>query len=112
MPSRAATSSTSRSPTRQAARTDYTANRYHQADDEWSADWDYAGQIQDLQVYWSLGHTLANSRDWPAWKEGSEFGPARAATCRRAELSFVSARGDRDGSHDETVMGARLRPPP
>ncbi|WP_426039010.1 M28 family metallopeptidase [Brevundimonas sp. DC300-4] len=65
---------------RQAARQAYGANRYHQADDEWSADWDYSGQIQDLQVYWSLGQALANSRDWPRWKEGSEFGPARAAT--------------------------------
>ena len=65
---------------RLAARNAYTANRYHQADDEWSADWDYSGQIQDLQVYWSLGHDLANSRDWPAWKQGSEFGPARAVS--------------------------------
>ena len=65
---------------RLASRSEYTANRYHQADDEWSADWDYSGQIQDLQVYWSLGHALANSRDWPSWKEGSEFGPARAAS--------------------------------
>ncbi len=65
---------------RQAARQAYGANRYHQADDEWSADWDYSGQIQDLQVYWSLGNSLANSRDWPTWKEGSEFGPARAAS--------------------------------
>jgi len=70
---------------RTANRDAYTANRYHQADDEWSADWDYSGQIQDLQVYWSLGHTLANSRDWPQWKEGSEFGPARAATASERE---------------------------
>ena len=70
---------------RQAARQAYGANRYHQADDEWSADWDYTGQIQDLQVYWSLGQALANSRDWPQWKEGSEFGPARAATADERE---------------------------
>ncbi|WP_425990737.1 M28 family metallopeptidase [Brevundimonas sp. TWP2-3-2] len=70
---------------RQAARQAYGANRYHQADDEWSADWDYSGQIQDLQVYWSLGQALANSRDWPQWKEGSEFGPARAATAGERE---------------------------
>ncbi len=63
-----------------AARNAYTADRYHQADDEWSADWDYSGQIQDLQIYWSLGRDLADSRDWPGWKEGSEFGPARAAS--------------------------------
>ena len=70
---------------RLASRDAYTANRYHQAEDEWSADWDYSGQIQDLQVYWSLGQGLANSRDWPQWKEGSEFGPARAATAGERE---------------------------
>ena len=63
-----------------AARNDYRANRYHQAGDEWSADWDYAGQIEDLNVYYSVGRALADSRDWPQWKTGSEFGPARAAT--------------------------------
>ncbi len=71
--------------TRQEARAAYTADRYHQANDEWSADWDYSGQIQDLEVYWSLGNTLANSRDWPAWQEGSEFGPARAVSAAERE---------------------------
>jgi Zn-dependent M28 family amino/carboxypeptidase len=70
---------------RTTARNEYTDKRYHQADDEWSADWDYSGQIQDLEVYLDLGRTLANSRDWPAWKEGSEFGPARAATAVERE---------------------------
>ncbi|WP_309629650.1 M28 family peptidase [Brevundimonas sp.] len=70
---------------RTANRQAYGANRYHQADDEWSADWDYSGQIQDLRVYWSLGHALANSRDWPQWKEGSEFGPARAVSAAERE---------------------------
>jgi Zn-dependent M28 family amino/carboxypeptidase len=63
-----------------AASAEYTAKRYHQADDEWSPDWDYAGQIEDLQVYYSVGRALADSRDWPQWKPGSEFGPARLAT--------------------------------
>ncbi|MFC5345514.1 M28 family metallopeptidase [Brevundimonas staleyi] len=65
---------------RTANRQAYGANRYHQADDEWSPDWDYSGQIQDLQVYYGVGAGLVNSRDWPEWKDGSEFGPARAAT--------------------------------
>jgi Zn-dependent M28 family amino/carboxypeptidase len=63
-----------------AARDDYRANRYHQAGDEWSADWDYAGQIEDLNVYYNVGRALADSRDWPQWKAGSEFGPARDAS--------------------------------
>ncbi len=65
---------------RNAARNEYGSRRYHQADDEWSADWDLAGQVEDLEVSLWIGRDLANSRDWPAWKPGSEFGPARAAS--------------------------------
>lgn len=68
-----------------AARDAYTEKRYHQADDEWSADWDYRGQMEDLTVYYDIGRALADSRDWPAWKPGSEFGPARARTADQRE---------------------------
>ncbi|MBI2260063.1 MAG: M28 family peptidase [Caulobacterales bacterium] len=70
---------------REAARDEYGAKRYHQADDEWSADWDLAGQIEDLEVALWIGRDLANSRDWPGWKPGSEFGPARAASAAARE---------------------------
>ncbi|MDQ8027863.1 MAG: M28 family metallopeptidase [Brevundimonas sp.] len=65
---------------RAATRAEYGRSRYHQAADEWSADWDLRGQVEDLQVLYTVGSALANSREWPQWKEGSEFGPARAAT--------------------------------
>lgn len=65
---------------RQAARAEYGAKRYHQAADEWSADWDYSGMIEDLEVFYEVGRALANGRDWPEWKTGSEFGPVRATT--------------------------------
>jgi Zn-dependent M28 family amino/carboxypeptidase len=65
---------------RSAQRDEYGARRYHQADDEWSADWDLSGQIEDLEVLYQAGRSLADSRVWPAWKPGSEFGPARAAS--------------------------------
>ena len=65
---------------RQAARAEYGANRYHQAADEWSPDWDYRGMIEDLSVFYDVGRALADSRDWPQWKPGSEFGPVRART--------------------------------
>jgi Zn-dependent M28 family amino/carboxypeptidase len=65
---------------RTAARDDYTARRYHQANDEWSADWDYRGQSQDLEVYWSIARDLANSREWPQWMPTSEFAAARASS--------------------------------
>ncbi len=65
---------------RNAARDEYTARRYHQADDEWSPEWDLRGQAEDLALIYGLGLELANSRAWPGWKPGSEFGPARAAS--------------------------------
>ena len=70
---------------REAARDEYGSKRYHQADDEWSPDWDLTGQIEDLEIALWIGRDLANSRDWPGWKPGSEFGPARApsANARR-----------------------------
>ena len=65
---------------RKARSADYGARRYHQADDEWSPEWDYSGQIENLQIYYSVGRALADSSDWVEWKPGSEFAPARAAT--------------------------------
>ena len=65
---------------REAARSEYGARRYHQADDEWSADWDLRGQVEDLELIFNIGRDLASSRDWPDWMPGSEFGPARAPT--------------------------------
>jgi Zn-dependent M28 family amino/carboxypeptidase len=70
---------------REAARSEYGSRRYHQADDEWSADWDLRGQAEDLQMIYDIGSRLANSRDWPEWKPGSEFGPARAASTARRQ---------------------------
>ncbi|MFK0298873.1 M28 family metallopeptidase [Brevundimonas sp. NPDC090276] len=65
---------------RLAAAAEYRANRYHQAADEWEPTWDYRGMIQDLSVVYDAGQALANSRDWPQWKAGSEFGPARTVS--------------------------------
>jgi Zn-dependent M28 family amino/carboxypeptidase len=70
---------------RQAARSEYGANRYHQAADEWSPDWDYSGMIEDLTIFYEVGRDLANSRDWPEWKSGSEFGPVRAQTAAQRQ---------------------------
>ena len=65
---------------RNAARSEYGARRYHQADDEWSPDWDLRGQVEDLELIFTIGQDLANSRVWPEWMPGSEFGPARATS--------------------------------
>ena len=62
------------------AHQDYIKFRYHQPADEWSPNWDMAGGVQDLTMYYDLGRDLANSRTWPGWKPGSEFKAVRDKT--------------------------------
>jgi Zn-dependent M28 family amino/carboxypeptidase len=52
---------------------DFTANCYHQTCDQWSAGWDLRGAAQDVSLAYRIGRVLANSRDWPQWRPGSEF---------------------------------------
>jgi len=59
---------------------DYVTNRYHQPADEYSPDWNLAGVAQDGGMLFDLGETLANSREWPEWKAGSEFKAERDKT--------------------------------
>jgi Zn-dependent M28 family amino/carboxypeptidase len=59
---------------------DYIKFRYHQPADEWSPNWNMAGAVQDLTLFYDLGRDLANSRDWPGWKPGSEFKAVRDKT--------------------------------
>jgi Zn-dependent M28 family amino/carboxypeptidase len=56
-----------------AADEDYTANRYHQPDDEWTEEMDLRGLAQDTELVYELGRDAANSNLWPQWKDGSEF---------------------------------------
>ena len=64
---------------------DYRANRYHQANDEWSADWNLNGMAEDIMLLYRMGLDLANSREWPTWNEGTEFRPARERTDARRQ---------------------------
>ncbi|UTP40232.1 M28 family metallopeptidase [Phenylobacterium sp. LH3H17] len=58
----------------------YTADRYHQPADEFDPNWNLEGVAQDGELMLDLGRKLANSTQWPAWKEGSEFKQTRDAT--------------------------------
>ena len=53
--------------------TDFTANCYHQACDEWRPDLDFSGAAQDVALFYDIGRALAFGRDWPQWNSGSEF---------------------------------------
>ncbi|HCT26343.1 MAG TPA: peptidase M20 [Stenotrophomonas sp.] len=59
---------------------DYTAKRYHQQGDEWQPDWVFAGAARDLEVLYTLGNQLANSRSWPNWSKDESFRAVRDAS--------------------------------
>ncbi|CAM3175215.1 Peptidase M28 [Sphingomonas antarctica] len=46
---------------------------YHQACDVWKQSWDLRGAAQDVALLYGIGSSLANSRDWPDWRPGTEF---------------------------------------
>ncbi|HEX2817238.1 MAG TPA: M28 family metallopeptidase [Phenylobacterium sp.] len=58
----------------------YTRDKYHQPADEFDPNWDLTGMAQELAIVYDLGRDLANSREWPEWKAGSEFKAARDKT--------------------------------
>ena len=64
----------------EASSTAYTRDNYHQPSDEWHADWPFTGMALDLQVLYTLGNNLANSRQWPNWSADSEFRATRDAS--------------------------------
>jgi len=65
---------------------EYTAERYHQAGDEFDPDWDLGGAVQDLQLFFMIGHRIANEDTWPNWREGNEF------RARRDSMMAASGR--------------------
>ncbi|GGY90337.1 M28 family metallopeptidase [Shewanella fodinae] len=53
---------------------------YHNTCDEYQADWDLSGALQDLAVYYRAATMLGNSDAHPGYYEGTEFYSLRPAT--------------------------------
>jgi len=64
----------------QAWEANYFANTYHKPNDEYDPAWDVSGVMLELAAYYEVGLTLANSNDWPQWREGNEFRAIREAS--------------------------------
>jgi Zn-dependent M28 family amino/carboxypeptidase len=60
-----------------AAAEDYTTNRYHKPQDEYRADWNWAGAVEDLTLNYRIGRELADGTAWPNWYPSAEFRAAR-----------------------------------
>ena len=59
---------------------DYVAKRYHKPADEYDPAWDLSGAVQDINLYFRFGQTVANSDKWPNWHDGNEFRAIRDAS--------------------------------
>jgi Zn-dependent M28 family amino/carboxypeptidase len=52
---------------------DFVANNYHKPSDEYRPTWDLSGGVQDLQIYFLMGHRIAQADTFPQWSATSEF---------------------------------------
>lgn len=52
--------------------------RYHQPMDQWYPELDFAAAARDIELYYRVGLTVANSREWPRWNPGTEFAAERS----------------------------------
>jgi Zn-dependent M28 family amino/carboxypeptidase len=66
-----------------AKKDEYTALHYHGPSDEYSPDWDLAGGVDDIQLWFRVGYRLANEQSFPEWREGTEFKSARDSMLAR-----------------------------
>ncbi len=58
---------------------EYTNEHYHRVSDEYDLSWDVSGALEDMKLYFKTGLDVANSDQWPNWKEGTEFRAKRDA---------------------------------
>ena len=64
-------------------RNEYVANRYHKPSDVIRPEWELAGVLDDLQIYFDVASRVARAPAWPAWKAGAEFKAKRDTMLRR-----------------------------
>ncbi len=58
---------------------EYNRDHYHRVSDEYDLSWNVDGAMEDMEVFFRTGLDVANSDDWPNWKEGTEFKAKRDA---------------------------------
>jgi Zn-dependent M28 family amino/carboxypeptidase len=52
---------------------EYLEKDYHKPSDEVKPFWDLSGAVEDLVLIFQVGYEVANSKEIPAWREGTEF---------------------------------------
>jgi Zn-dependent M28 family amino/carboxypeptidase len=56
---------------------DYLQHRYRQTGDQYSADWDVRGALDDLRLYYEVGNRVARAHRFPRWYPNSEYRVSR-----------------------------------
>ena len=69
----------------EAAAKRYNAEAYHGPEDEFDPNWDWSGMLQDGELFYRLGRSLAMSSDWPNWHPTDEFRAVRDASRKGAK---------------------------
>ncbi len=64
-------------------REEYTTRDYHKVSDEVKPDWDLAGAVEDAQLLFEVGLSVAQADRWPEWKPGTEFKAKRDQMLRK-----------------------------
>ena len=65
---------------------DWRTTRYHQPSDEVYEVWDYAGMVEDAQLAFYVGLSVAQADEVPTWKPGDEFEATRKAAIAEAGM--------------------------
>ncbi len=60
----------------------WEAEHYHQPSDEYRADWDLSGAVEDVRLLFHAGLRVADRPEMPRWRRGDEFEAARQAALR------------------------------
>jgi len=58
---------------------EWLAAHYHRPGDQLTAEWDFAGLVEDAQLGFFAGLMVASADAMPAWRPGDEFEPVRRA---------------------------------
>ncbi|MDC0715016.1 M28 family peptidase [Stigmatella sp. ncwal1] len=63
----------------------WEGQHYHQPSDELRPEWDWAGAVEDTQLFFLLGAHVARTPELPRWNKGDEFEAPRLKSLKRAK---------------------------
>jgi Zn-dependent M28 family amino/carboxypeptidase len=64
---------------------EYTAKDYHKPSDDIKPNWDLSGAVEDLQMLFQIGYEVANAKEIPTWREGTEFKAKREESLKASK---------------------------